>query len=713
MLAIALVIARTTMQEHLRDVQAVLPGSAAVPRIAGPTTGLVFDLLLCVPALLVLWRRCLDRDFGLRGSLASAFFGALAILAAASPLWSSDKFAAAVTASHLVAAAALMWAMLQLVRTWTHARLIAATCFAILLVFVAQGLMSRLIDIPDNIKYWDEHKSEILAQRGDEPGSFAATQFEQKLRSGELYGFNTSPNTLAALIVMLGTISAGAIIQRVRDKDEPGWAISIVIGILAAAYVLYFTYSRAAFATPILAAALLLLIPYLRAHWRRRLYWGGLASFGLGCIALIGHGLYHGTLLHQSLTYRWYYWLGSATIFAKRPLLGTGWSNFDSHYLRVRLPIAAEEVKDPHNLIVRAFVELGALGGVLMLGWIAASAWELTASAFRVRKDADQGAAQTTKAGLVIFLLCGGAMVLNIAGSVDFFLDGPDAGWFIVMELFKRGLFFIVLLLGFAAISLRSSSRPVLDNRAASWIGFSMIAAIAVFFIHNLIDFSLFETGAMFIFSLLLGAAIGMRGGDVQAAPSRRMFPIAILATALWIVAGIGVAMPVAIAEAAAQQAQNDLRHSRPAIAATTLRNTFKSLWITNADYASQAATALEQSSAGAEQVREMLDAAMAADPMRVESARAIAEYELRRRPDFSTQRITWGFERALALDPNNVAMHNRFADVLADLGQKDRAAREYQEALRYDDRLSPGDPKRLSPIKISEIQQKLASVKP
>ena len=60
-LAAALVLARSTMLETLRNPLDIQPGAEPVPRGPGPGTGLILDLLCCVPALLVLARRAFNR----------------------------------------------------------------------------------------------------------------------------------------------------------------------------------------------------------------------------------------------------------------------------------------------------------------------------------------------------------------------------------------------------------------------------------------------------------------------------------------------------------------------------------------------------------------------------------------------------------------------------------------------------------------------------
>src|SRR5689334_23048590 len=65
-LTAAIVIARSTMLETLRNPLDVYPGSDPVPRGPGAGAGVVLDLLACLPAILVLARRAIDPTYALR-----------------------------------------------------------------------------------------------------------------------------------------------------------------------------------------------------------------------------------------------------------------------------------------------------------------------------------------------------------------------------------------------------------------------------------------------------------------------------------------------------------------------------------------------------------------------------------------------------------------------------------------------------------------------
>src|SRR5207237_1172207 len=109
--------------------------------------------------------------------------------------------------------------------------------------------------------------------------------------------------------------------------------------------------------------------PYITKH-PRLIFFSSVAAIALVAVALVAYGLTHGNLRHDSLTFRWRYWIGSTRLFLAHPLIGVGWNNFGDAYLPVREAIASEEIKDPHNLFVRFATELGSVGLILVISWL-------------------------------------------------------------------------------------------------------------------------------------------------------------------------------------------------------------------------------------------------------------------------------------------------------------------------------------------------------
>src|SRR5690606_19721795 len=103
-MALSLVVARAMISEVLRDPMPDPGGGAAVmaPVPPGPTTTVALNLLCCVPALLVLVRRLVDRTYVLRWSWSAGALLALSAFAMLSTIWATDRFAALVTSSTFV-----------------------------------------------------------------------------------------------------------------------------------------------------------------------------------------------------------------------------------------------------------------------------------------------------------------------------------------------------------------------------------------------------------------------------------------------------------------------------------------------------------------------------------------------------------------------------------------------------------------------------------
>jgi hypothetical protein len=740
-LAASLVLARAMMLETLRNPLDVFPGSDPDLRGPGPATGLVLDLLGCVPALLVLLRRAVDPGYRLRFVWSFLPLAGIAVWTLASVLWSSDRFAAAVSGFHWVAGSVLLWSVAQVVRDWKHLRLVAAVCFGLLLVQLGQGFYYRLVEHPELLSQWAKNKDDILRQRGFEPGSFGAGQLEKRVTSGEIMGFTSSENSYGAIVVMLTFVAAGVLIQRIADRDAPAWAAGVGVAVALSLVMILLLRSRTADATPVLGAAALAGVWLFRGRLARRprlAYALGAGAVVLALAAVVGHGVYHGTLPGDSLAFRWRYWLASARLFAQHPLRGVGWDNFGPHYLAVRLPVAAEEIKDPHNFIVRFATELGGVGLALLVAWMVSLWWDLTtrpaggdgpAAESGTVGEATSGpatppppplktigpgassVAPNASAALATLVGIGaGGVILNVLATIDWDQSGP----FVALELMKRVGYLCLFVVGAAAVALRSTERQELDDRPAPWVLYGMLVGAGLFLVHNLVDFSLFEPGPMVLFMFLAGAALGIRLPPVTAAGGSPRAAWGALAAGVvaWLSVAAAFAAPVVVAEQAAAEADEMLRARRVDRAAEGFGRALAAVPY-NADYAFRAARALlfaEDPRRSADKILPTLDRAVALDPIRPEYwlSRANAE-ALRPTPD--PARLRAGYDRALRLDPNNVQARLDYAAVLRRLGDAAGARDQYAAALRYNDLLSPDEPKRLPPARLDEVRKTLAEL--
>jgi O-antigen ligase len=725
-LSLVLVIARMAMQEVIRNGSLPTPGGGAAPAVPGPATSLGLDLLCILPALLVLTRRVLEGDYVLRLSWSHLAMGLLALWTLLSIAWSSDKYSALVQAANWSAALGLLWAASQLVHSWLRLRLVAAAALGLLLVLLVQGYYYRFVDLPDLQTNWQTNHAKLLRERGTDAQTAEAHQLEQNILHGVPMGFSVSRNTYAAVLVLLMIIGGGIILQRLRDGDHWGWTVPVGFIIALGLLMLYaFVQSKTAFATPVIGALLFWLL-WSKQPWSapraRRVYWIGLGAFVLAVAAVVGHGLKHGTLVHISLTFRWWYWVGAVRLFLHHPLLGVGWGNFGSHYLAYRLPQAAEDPADPHNFLVRALVELGIVGGILTIAWMLRLWWEVTVKQITAEANTVKSEPEEVYSAFPIVIgIAIAAIAVNAIVSIDF-----SAEWaWVVLELFKRLAFLLALLAGMCVISIRSFAGQELDDRPAPLLLGALLIAIALFLLHNLIDFSMFESGPMFLFALLTGSALGLRLSKGRSAVRGRAIALATLSVSFiaWLVAAGAVWLPIAEASSLSDDADklilasasSDAPPTAPLNAAKLQRaanqlQDASRLVPYNADYPFRAEQALLMARSNPDALFPLLDRAIADDPatVRYRLARASLEVMLGKLELARTD-----FERILQLDPYDLEIRLEYGHVLEKLGLRQEARGQYLKTLELNDYLAPDEIRRLRPEQVEQVQKWIAAMGP
>jgi hypothetical protein len=478
------------------------------------------------------------------------------------------------------------------------------------------------------------------------------------------------------------------------------------------AWMLTFTRSTTALTTPLIAAVVGTVVWLLgdrTSRHRNALFGAGVVVFLAGVGAVVAHGLYHGSLPGASLNFRWRYWVGSWALFQEHWVSGVGFGSFGPWYLAFRLPAAAEEIRDPHNLLMRFATELGVSGLVLCCLWLLVSAREATRPA---RPPVVKGLAvgPVGLAGVV-----GLAFLINIAVSIDF---AAGSEW-VLLEMFKRLMFAGVLLVVAALALVVSRSEARGEDAPAPLLLLAIGCGLLVFLIHNLIDFSFFETGPMAVAAMLVGASIGVRQSDPQPTAAGETearggwwVSGGLLAGGVAVAAAFAVviARPIVQAESLARAADELLRTAvrterdgggiwpeRAQQAALTYRAAYDTVpW--NSEYAVKSARAWLVGRLSLPSIREMLDAAIRTDPVAVKPRLDRARLELQLPPNAGeVQTAVQLLKSATELNPNDVPIRLEYADALERAGRKTEAAAEIRIALRFDDLLDPTEPKRLS----------------
>ena len=706
-LAMGLAMGRGMLLEVIREAFDVAPGQDIVLRSPGAATTAVLNLLCFLPAMLVAARATFDDRFRLRWSTAALMLAAIGTLAVASIFWSVDRFAAAASAGKLLAGAAILWTLIQTVRDWGRFRVVCGVLVGVLAVNIAHGLIYVNYDLPEMKAQWQQTSVQSLKERGIEPGSFQAIQFEKRVMAGELMGFCASPNSLAALMAMISMLLVGHAAAKWQSRQYAMLAAPAVLMVFTG-WAIWKTDSMTAYVTPVLGIALIAAGWRWRttlAAWRRALFCGGIGLFVAAWAAIIVHGLHHGTLFHRSITFRWHYWVASFELFKDHLWRGVGWENFSAYYLQYRLPIAPEEIRDPHNLFVRFATELGLLGLVLACGWIAAIFWETTRP-----MALSQGVEKSDTSPGIRPLVAVVAMSAAVAilAQVDFRQDAAV----VLLEAMRWAVYAVVMLGAAALFCARDFKELRVDNSAAPVLLLSALAGLSLFLIHSQIDFALFETGPFFAFVVMTGALIGARG---ESGPGTGSARIGLLAGAVWaglfVATGIVVTAPIVMAEGNSRQADEAIAGKRFAEAKSSLQLAYdNSAWLRNADYLLRKGRAQSWAGEPAARIVPTITLATAANPRQISARLTLADL-LSQSGDHKGARSE--YLHALELNPSDTGIRLEVAQAMEQMHLPDEALRQYLKALELNALLPKNEAERLSESRVEDIRTRIAKMQP
>lgn len=706
--ALVLVIARGLMLQYLHaDLPMPLPPGEPMPaRSPGPGVGVILDSFSLLMAVLVLARAALDRNWRLARTWSVLPLALLSIWAFASMLWASDKFAAAASASTWLAAAALVFVFAQTVRTWSSLRIVAGVAAGLFLANVAFGVIYRVVDLPPLIEDFQKNKLSYFAERGWEPDSFAAKNFEHRVMAGATGGFAASPNSFAATLVMLGFVMAGLIWQRLRDRSEPIWAGVLVICFAPAAWILWTTQSRTALAAALLGAVALAVGwrgRHLLARNRRVTFAGLVMLIALAAVSVIGIGLATGTLPHDSLAFRWNYWRGAWGVFLDSPLRGVGFANFGDAYLAHRVPIAAEEVKDPHNFFVRFFSETGLVGGLLTIAWLVGFIWSQTRGTQEPEGAQADGVGQVTMRSLAWLVVAG--VIVHSLFAVDFSADPVYVG----LELVRRGLYGLLMLGALLLGTIRSAREPVVETTPAPALLAAAVAGLAAVLVHAMVDVVVFEPSVLASFAMLMGAVIGIRvPAAYEGAAHRGLWP-ATGAAALGVMSFLALfALPLSLAEREAADGDDLVRKNRPAPALLSYQSAQETSPVANAHYHHRAARAMAYAGRSPGEAEAALKRAIAANPRGIAERVSLAGLYMGGFDPPRLQEAQVIYRDILRLNPNDLQLRLQYAHVLERLGRAAEAADELDRVLGFNEQLSTEEPERLQAEQEQEIRSRI-----
>lgn len=631
----------------------------------------------------------------------------------------------------------------NLPRTRAESVALAGALVATAVSVAVFGLYHAGVEMPQTRAYYLAHRLEVLQQMGYPPGSATAAMFEKRLLdSTETTSTFALANSLAGFLIGPLVLMVAIGWENLVRRDGRGARLtSLLLAAVPALVVLtclILTKSRSAYIGFAIGLLALAWCEWRRASKRTMLLaaLGGLVVIG----GLVLAGLATGKLDRQVLTestkslrYRWEYWVGAWGVITERREVfwgGRGPGNFTAPYLRHKLPQASEEIFDPHNLVLEVWSTAGALAMVALVTGLGVAFWNLVRpapaeapveEASKPRSALEWSSDPPRRTNWLLVSAGGGWILASIVGTLNPFEGDMPNRW---------------LILGLAWIWAVLFGLPIWRRAPISAFGFGAGAlAIAV---------NLLAAGGIGLASvaLMLWSLIALGLNLREDRPCSRLrepggrlmgFGLALVWSALL---GIfaGAILPFWRSEAAIAEADAALRANPPKfeVAEAAYREAYSSdkysarPWL---GLAFEKFREWESRGAKVEDARwKTIPASMveAVSPPRnpnswtLHHERAKVTRQLlnqlgdKLKPgELTTYRanIVEATRRASRLYPSNASLHAELALASAEIGMYGDAAKEAEEALRYDGLTPHADKKLPSPLR-KQIEAELPSWK-
>ncbi len=507
-----------------------------------PLASLGFDLIILIGAAGWLVARILGRREPFPKTGLSAGTVVVALAATVSCLACGNKRVAVNASIDWICGPILAMALVGLMQTRWRTRLLIAGILASAGVQAVQCFDQHFLGFDDTWQQYQSMKNELWAAQGVPLDSPRVRLFEGRMRARESSGFFPHSNVAGSYLIVCGMVGMGVALSRwKRARDGVGRLLAggcalTVPWILGAAFL---TKSLGALLSG--AAGMLL---WIILTWRRRwierhcdkAWIFGWLLVLVGLAAVVGHGLYHGSLPGQSLDFRWKYWRAATAMIADHPLTGVGRENFGSHYLRYKAIEASEEVTTPHNLFVQAAADWGIPGLVGILIMMLGASRVLSRPVAR-QSPLDHRTSIVPTLQQALLSACGLAAVVALLRIP---LLGTSDRAFLYYTTVTTGIVWLVSFILFAAVPIAGDSSEAEGFRT---IATGTAMGLFAFLLHDMINFASFIPGTETTFFALLAVCLVDRQGVQRVRGKmnavRRWFPIVAIAGStallLWI----------------------------------------------------------------------------------------------------------------------------------------------------------------------------------
>jgi len=400
-------------------------------------------------------------------------------------------------------------ALVQLLREPWQRRVLLAAVLASACVEAAQ-CVEQYFSFNETWTHYQTIKADFWARQGVELDSSKVELFEQRMRAREATGFLPHSNVAGSYLVLCFFAGLGLIATQWRSMRQSGNALLAILCTVGTAMMLVgvvLTKSLGALLSGVTGLALWIIArrfaTWIDTH-RVRAWMIAWLCIVAGAGAVIGHGVYRGSLPGWSLTFRWQYWQASSNLIADHWTTGVGRENFGRHYLRYKSIESPEEVANPHSLFVQAAADWGLLGLIGVLVMVLQSSFRfvtrpparspptIAPTLKGVGADWGGGSATPSRSSTIVWIV--GLLLVVTVGRLP--LLGSTDPNFLYYSTVITGF---VWLLGFVVFM------------GGSVIGTGVAVGLFAFLVHDMINFAMFVPGSATTFFAMAAYGLSMR----------------------------------------------------------------------------------------------------------------------------------------------------------------------------------------------------------
>ena len=590
---LALVGIRPLVGESYDSAGSVITRALQAVADPSPLRTLVFDLLILGSACAWLATRTTAfahqyRRTGLEWGLCI-----LALATVASCLGAGNKRLAINASIDWLCYPILTIVLVQLLRESWSRRLLLAVVLASACAQAVQCFDQHLTFDDTWAQYLASKEDGLWESQGVDTDSPTVELFERRMKSHDVQGFLPHSGIAGSYLVLCAFAALTIVVDRLRRPIRAG-PLGVVLPVAGAILIVAaccLTRSRGALLAGVVGlllwATLSVCGRWVRSNRPKALLLGWGLMLG-ACMAVVGHGLFHGSLPSSSLNFRWMYWRASSKLVADHALTGVGRENFGRHYTQYKSIESPEEIANPHNLFVQAAADWGVPGLAGMIVLLAGASAGVTGVRIRARplppadgqarspspttgRDGAPGEMGRLSVPSTDPLTCtpsaspyrrtvvwGLALAIAvIVGRVP--LVGSADSAFIAYSTILIGSAWVV---GFAVSAPRSmADQPAgTESHVCVLLGVGLLA----FLLHDMVNFALFTPATATTFFALLACVIAERAPSGVVATRRKTslaWRAPVVAMLVVITVAVTHVMPVARSQALLRSARLQSSH--------------------------------------------------------------------------------------------------------------------------------------------------------